>query len=69
MMLGVVREITPGQRRVTLIPTAIPGLLGLGAKVVVESGTGQGPLPDELWWTTNDDDDGGRWHIGNVGVL
>jgi H+-translocating NAD(P) transhydrogenase subunit alpha len=48
--LGVVRETTPGERRVALIPKAIPGLLKLGAHVVVESGAGEGALlPDELY--------------------
>ena len=42
--LGVARETIPGERRVALIPKAIPGLLGLGANVVVESGAGEGAL-------------------------
>jgi Alanine dehydrogenase/PNT, N-terminal domain len=50
MTLGVVRETTPGERRVALIPKAVPGLLRLGANVVVESGAGEGALlPDELY--------------------
>ncbi len=50
MTLGVVRETTPGERRVALIPKAVSGLLRLGANAVVESGAGEGALlPDELY--------------------
>ncbi|WP_051939666.1 NAD(P) transhydrogenase subunit alpha [Phaeacidiphilus oryzae] len=50
--VGVVKERAPGERRVALVPQAVPGLLtadaGAGATVLVESGAGDGAwLPDE----------------------
>jgi H+-translocating NAD(P) transhydrogenase subunit alpha len=48
--VGVVRESADGERRVALVPKAVPGLLKLGAQVVVEPGAGEGALlPDELY--------------------
>ena len=40
MIVGVPREIFPGERRVALVPGVIPGLLKAGLEVVVEAGAG-----------------------------
>ena len=40
MMVGVPREIYPGERRVALVPVAIPNLTKAGLQVVVEAGAG-----------------------------
>ncbi len=49
MIVGVPRESFPGERRVALVPGAIPGLLKAGFEVVVETGAGAAagyPDPD-----------------------
>ena len=40
MKIGVPREIFPGERRVALVPSAIPSLTKAGLEVVVEAGAG-----------------------------
>lgn len=40
MKIGVPREIFPGERRVALVPAAIPSLTKAGLEVVVEAGAG-----------------------------
>lgn len=40
MIVGVPREIFPGERRVALVPSVIPGLLKAGLEVAVEEGAG-----------------------------
>ena len=40
MIVGVPRESFPGERRVALVPAAIPNLTKAGLEVVVESGAG-----------------------------
>ncbi len=40
MIVGVPREIYPGERRVALVPGVIPGLQKAGLEVVVEAGAG-----------------------------
>ncbi len=42
MIIGVVRERYPGERRVALVPAAVPALTKAGFEVVIESGAGQG---------------------------
>ena len=42
MIVGVPRESFPGERRVALVPAAIPSLAKAGLQVVVESGAGVG---------------------------
>ncbi len=42
MIIGVVREGFPGERRVALVPAALPALLKAGFEVVIESGAGEG---------------------------
>ena len=42
MVIGVLKERAPGERRVALIPDAVKRLTGGGAKVVVETGAGMG---------------------------
>lgn len=41
MIVGVPREIYPGERRVALVPSVIPTLAKAGLEVVVESGAGE----------------------------
>src|SRR6266403_6039579 len=40
MIVGVPRESFPGERRVALVPAAIPNLTKAGLEVVVEAGAG-----------------------------
>ena len=40
MIVGVPRETFPGERRVALVPAAIPNLTKAGLQVVVEAGAG-----------------------------
>jgi NAD(P) transhydrogenase subunit alpha len=42
MIVGVPRESFPGERRVALVPAAIPNLAKAGLEVVVEAGAGSG---------------------------
>ena len=41
MIVGVPREIYPGERRVALVPMVVPSLLKAGFEVVVEAGAGR----------------------------
>ena len=41
MIVGVPREIYPGERRVALVPMVIPSLLKAGFEIVVEAGAGR----------------------------
>src|SRR5271165_4087813 len=40
MIIGVPREIYPGERRVAMVPAVVPGLLKAGLQVVIEAGAG-----------------------------
>src|SRR5271165_5100241 len=40
MIVGVPREIFPGERRVAIVPAVIPSLGKVGLEVVVEAGAG-----------------------------
>src|SRR5882762_1795003 len=42
MIVGVPRESFPGERRVALVPAAIPNLTKAGLEVIVEEGAGSG---------------------------
>src|SRR5438132_1615734 len=42
MIIGIPREIFPGERRVALVPAAVPALVKAGCEVVVEAGAGSG---------------------------
>jgi len=42
MIVGVPRESFPGERRVALVPAAVPNLIKAGLQVVVEAGAGAG---------------------------
>ena len=42
VVIGVLKERAPGERRVALIPDAVKRLTGGGAKIVVETGAGMG---------------------------
>jgi NAD(P) transhydrogenase subunit alpha len=47
MIVGVPRESYPGERRVALVPAAIPGLLKAGLEVAIEAGAGsEAGFPD-----------------------
>jgi len=48
MIVGVPREIYPGERRVALVPATVPNLTKAGLQVAVEAGAGaQAGYPDE----------------------
>src|SRR5260370_15691018 len=50
MKAAVVKETAPGERRVALVPDAIPKLRPAGIDVLVESGAGEGAwLPDAVY--------------------
>ena len=40
MLVGIPREITPGERRVSATPDTVQRLVKLGFEVVVEAGAG-----------------------------
>ena len=40
MIVGIVKEAFPGERRVALVPAVIPSLAKAGCQVVVEAGAG-----------------------------
>ena len=40
MLVGVPREIFPGERRVALVPPVIPNLKKAGLEVIIEAGAG-----------------------------
>ena len=42
LRVGVPKEITPAERRVAMVPTVAPKLLGLGVELLVEAGAGVG---------------------------
>ena len=47
MIVGVPREIYPGERRVGLVPAVVPSLAKAGLEVVVEAGAGvEAGFPD-----------------------
>src|ERR1700730_7112460 len=51
MIVGVPRESFPGERRVALVPAAVPALIKAGFEVLVEAGAGIAagyPDPDYL---------------------
>lgn len=50
MIVGVPKEIYPGERRVALVPVVIPNLAKAGLEVIVESGAGaQAGYPDAAY--------------------
>ena len=50
MKVGVVRETAPGERRVALVPDALPKLTAAGLDILVEKGAGTGALiPDSAY--------------------
>ena len=50
MIVGVVKESFPGERRVALIPAVVPNLAKAGLEVMVETGAGwQAGYPDEAF--------------------
>ncbi len=56
MIVGIVKEAFPGERRVALVPAAIPALAKAGCQVVVEAGAGlEAGYPDAAY-----DDKGAR---------
>ncbi len=40
MRIGVVRESFPGERRVALVPSSLPGLIAAGLEITIEAGAG-----------------------------
>ncbi len=50
MIIGVPKEIYPGERRVSLVPLVVPNLTKAGFEVAVETGAGvQAGYPDNLY--------------------
>ena len=50
MLIGVVKEIKPAERRVALTPAGTEELVASGHAVVVERGAGEGSgFPDEAY--------------------
>ena len=50
MIVGVPKEIYPGERRVALVPVVVPNLTKAGLEVVIESGAGeQAGYPDTAY--------------------
>jgi H+-translocating NAD(P) transhydrogenase subunit alpha len=50
MIVGVPRESYPGERRVALVPAALPALVKAGFEVIVEAGAGsEAGYPDETY--------------------
>ncbi|HEU5394394.1 MAG TPA: NAD(P)(+) transhydrogenase (Re/Si-specific) subunit alpha, partial [Candidatus Methylomirabilis sp.] len=50
MIIGVPKESFPGERRVALVPAAIPSLKKGGHEVLVEAGAGRTALfPDAMY--------------------
>jgi len=50
MTMGVVRETTPGERRVALVPDVVARLRGAGMEVLIEIGAGAGAkFPDSAY--------------------
>ena len=48
--IGVLREVTPGETRIALVPEVAGKFRSAGARVVVERGAGvQAQFPDSLW--------------------
>ncbi len=47
MTVGIPREIMPGERRVAVIPETVEKLVQAGARVLVESGAGEGAFYDD----------------------
>jgi NAD(P) transhydrogenase subunit alpha len=50
MIIGVVRESFPGERRVALVPASVQGLVKAGVEVLVQAGAGiEAGYPDEAY--------------------
>ena len=50
MIIGIPKETFPNERRVALVPAAVPSLTEAGLDVVVEAGAGQSAgFPDGLY--------------------
>ena len=51
MIVGVPKEIYPGERRVALVPAVVPNLMKSGLEVHVEAGSGAlAGHPDSEYW-------------------
>ena len=50
MIVGIVRETFPGEKRVALVPANIPQLIKLGLEILLESGAGkEAGYPDSAY--------------------
>jgi alanine dehydrogenase len=50
MKVAVVKENTPGEQRVALVPETVPKLMAAGAEVLVENGAGEAAwFPDSAY--------------------
>ena len=60
MKVAVVKENTPGERRVALVPETVPKLTAAGAEVLVENGAGEAAwFPDSTYAEAG----GGHRHV------
>jgi len=48
VIVGVARELLPGERRVALVPESVRRLSANKLEVAVESGAGQGASPRDI---------------------
>src|ERR1700735_3054080 len=62
MKVAVVRETTPGERRVALVPEAVAKLRTAGFEVLLESGAG-----DRAWLTDDAFAEAGASGVGRAG--
>ena len=50
MIIGVPKEIYPGERRVALVPLVVPNLIKSGFEIVIETGAGsEAGYPDAFY--------------------
>jgi H+-translocating NAD(P) transhydrogenase subunit alpha len=64
MVIGVVKESMPAERRVALVPAAVPALVKAGLQVLVEPGCGtEAGFPDELYRDKGAELGASRWDV------
>ena len=50
MLVAVVKEVAPGERRVAIVPEAVAKLTSVGHEVLIQSGAGEGAsFPDSSY--------------------
>lgn len=71
MLLGILKETTPGETRVALLPESLKNLLAQGIQVIVESGAGRDAgASDEAYAAAGATVTGDRpWILGEADIL